>query len=359
MPIIYRYILKEIIKFSGIVLGAVTGIYLVVDFFEKIDDFLEAKVTISKAFFFFILKTPFIIAQVLPVAVLLAVLIVFCIMIKNNEMIALKSGGASIFYILKPVLLLGLFFTLFLFIISEVVVPVTTERSNRIWLTDVKKKNTLLSKEKNVWIKGVSSITHIKYYDPAIKTAFGITIHNFDKNFNLIKRIDANKGLFKDDEWFFYDVLEQNLTEKDEKRRVKFNAEKEGMLNIMPEDLKKVIKKSEEMSFVELFAYINKIEEEGYDAEKYRVDLYAKIVFPFVCFIMCLTGSGIALKGGAKEAMPVKIAIGIGTAFLYWILYSFYVSLGYGRILPPVIAVCTANIVFLCLGGYLLLKAEA
>ena len=358
MPIIYRYILKEIIKFSGIVLGVVTGIYLVVDFFEKIDNFLEAKVTISKAFLFFILKTPFIIAQVLPVAVLLAVLIVFCIMIKNNEMIALKSGGASIFYILKPVLLLGLFFTLFLFIISEVVVPVTTERSNRIWLTDVKKKNTLLSKEKNVWIKGVSSITHIKYYDPAIKTAFGITIHNFDKNFNLIKRIDAKKGLFKDDEWFFYDVLEQNLTEKDEKRRVKFNAEKEGMLNIMPEDLKKVIKKSEEMSFVELFAYINKIEEEGYDAEKYRVDLYAKIAFPFVCFIMCLTGSGIALKGGAKEAMPVKIAIGIGTAFLYWVFYSFCVSLGYGRMLPPVIAVCTANIVFLCLGGYLLLNAE-
>ena len=131
MPIIYRYILKEILKFSGIVLGVVTGIYLAVDFFEKIDDFLEAKVTISKAFLFFILKIPFIIAQVLPVAVLLAVLIVFCIMIKNNEMIALKSGGVSIFYILKPVLLLGLFFTIFLFVISEVVVPVTTERSNR------------------------------------------------------------------------------------------------------------------------------------------------------------------------------------------------------------------------------------
>jgi lipopolysaccharide export system permease protein len=358
MPIIYKYILKEIIKFCGIVLGVVTGIYLVVDFFEKIDDFLEAEVAISKAFLFFTLKTPFIIAQVLPVAVLLAVLIVFCIMIKNNEIIALKSGGVSLFYILKPVLLLGFFFTLFLFIISEVLVPVTAERANRIWLTDVKKKNTLMSKEKNIWIKGASSITHIKYYDPAIKTAFGITIHYFDKNFRLTKRIDAKKGLFKEDRWFFYDVLEQNLTEKDEKRRMKFNAEKEGVLNIMPEDLQKVIKKSEEMSFVELFAYIKNIEKEGYDAAKYRVDLYAKIAFPFVCFIMCLTGSGIALKGNVKEAMPVKIAIGVGTAFLYWVFYSFCVSLGYGRMLPPVIAVCTANIVFLCLGGYLLLNAE-
>ncbi|MCD6224609.1 MAG: LPS export ABC transporter permease LptG [Deltaproteobacteria bacterium] len=358
MPIIYKYILKEIIKFSGIVLGVVTGIYLAIDFFEKIDNFLEAKVTISKAFLFFILKIPFIIAQVLPVAVLLAVLIVFCIMIKNNEMIALKSGGVSIFYILKPVLLLGLFFTLFLFIISEVVVPVTAERSNRIWLKDVKKKNTLISKEKNIWIKGASSITHIKYYDPAVKTAFGITIHNFDKNFRLIKRIDSKKGLFKEGKWFFYDVLEQNLTEKDEKRWIRFNAEKEGILNIMPEDLKKVIKKSEEMSFFELFAYINKIEKEGYDAGKYRVDLYAKIAFPFVCFIMCLIGSGIAFKGEAKEAMPVKIAIGIGTAFLYWVFYSFCVSLGYGRMLPPVIAVCTTNIIFLCLGFYLLLNAE-
>jgi len=358
MPIIYRYILKEIIKFSGIILGVVTGIYLAIDFFEKIDDFLEANLSIFKAFLFFILKIPFIIAQVLPVAVLLAVLVVFCIMIKNNEMIALKSGGASIFYILKPVLLLGLFFTLFLFIISEVMVPVSMEKSNRIWLKDVKKKNTLISKEKNIWIKGTSSITHIKYYDPAIKTAFGITIYNFDKNFRLVKRIDAKKGLFQNGKWFFYDVLEQNLTEKDEKKRIQFNPEKEGMLDIMPEDLKKVIKKSEEMSFFELFAYINKIEKEGYDAEKYKVDLYAKIFFPFVCFIMCLIGSGIALKGETKEAMPVKIAIGIGTAFVYWIFYSFCISLGYGRMLPPVIAACTANIIFLCLGFYLVFNAE-
>ncbi|MCD6186103.1 MAG: LPS export ABC transporter permease LptG [Deltaproteobacteria bacterium] len=358
MPIIYRYILKEIIKFSVMILGVVIGIYLAVDFFEKIDDFLEAHVSISKALLFFILKIPFIIAQVLPVAVLLAVLIVFCIMIKNNETIALKSGGASTFYILKPVLLLGLLFTLFLFVISEVIVPVSTEKANRIWLKDVKKKNTLISKEKNIWIKSTSSITHIKYYDPTIMTAFGITIYNFDKKFKLIKRIDAKKGLFKNGKWFFYDVLEQNLTEKDEKKRIKFNAEKEGMLDIMPEDLKKVIKKSEEMSFFELFAYINKIEKEGYDAKKYRVDLYAKIVFPFVCFIMCLIGSGIALKGETKEAMPVKIAIGIGTAFVYWIFHSFCMSLGYGRMLPPVIAACTANIVFLCVGFYLVFNAE-
>ena len=358
MPIIYRYILKEILKFSGIILGLVVGIYLVVDFFEKIDDFLEAKVSIFKAALFFILKTPFIIAQIFPVAVLLAVLVVFCIMIKNNETVALKSGGASIFYILKPVLLLGLFFTLFLFILSEALVPVTTEKANRIWLNEVKKKHTLISKEKNIWFKGASSITHIKYYDPMIKTAFGITIHKFDKNFRLIKRIDAKKGLFKNDKWFFYDVLEQNLTEKDEKKRIKISAEKVGMLDIMPEDLKQVIKKSEEMSFPELLAYVNKIEREGYDAQKYRVDLYAKIVFPFVCFIMCLTGSGIALKGNAKEGMPVKIATGIGIAFLYWIFYSFCVSLGYGRMLPPLIAVSTANVLFLCLGGYLLLNAE-
>lgn len=356
MPIIYRYILKEIIKFSGIVLAVVTGIYLAVDFFEKIDDFLEAKVSISKAFLFFILKIPFIIAQIFPVAILLAVLIVFCLMIKNNEVIALKSGGSSIFYMLKPVLLLGFFSTFFLFMISEVVVPITMERSNKIWIKDVKKKDTHISTEKNIWIKGASSITNIKYYDPAIRTAFGIIIYNFDKNFKLIRRIDASKGIFKDGQWIFNDFMEQNLTEKDGKRRVIFHNKKDGMLNILPEDLKRVIKKSEEMSFIELLAYIKKIEQEGYDAQKYRVDLYAKIAFPFVCLIMCLTGSGIALKNDEKEAMPVKIAIGIGVAFLYWICYSVCVSLGYGRMLPPIIAVSVTNIIFLCLGGYLLLN---
>ena len=96
MPIINKYLIREVLKYQIVILVMVIGIYIAVDFFEKIDDFLEKGLPFSKALSFFLYKTPFIVAQITPVGLLLAVLVVFGLMNKNNEIIALKSGGISI-----------------------------------------------------------------------------------------------------------------------------------------------------------------------------------------------------------------------------------------------------------------------
>jgi lipopolysaccharide export system permease protein len=151
--------------------------------------------------------------------------------------------------------------------------------------------------------------------------------------------------------------MEQTLAE-DGRYRTEFVANRLQPLDFIPEDLSRVIKKSEEMSFKELMQYIRKIEDEGYDATAHRVDLYAKFSFPLVCIILCIVGAGIAFRSKLKEGLPVSITYGIGTAFLYWIFHSFCVSLGYGEMLPPVVAVGTANVVFLCIGFMILLNAD-
>jgi lipopolysaccharide export system permease protein len=73
---------------------------------------------------------------------------------------------------------------------------------------------------------------------------------------------------------------------------------------------------------------------------------------------MCLLGTGIAAKGKIGEGLPVAVAYGLGITFLYWIFHSFCMSLGYGEMLPPILAVWIANFVFMCVGLYLLLSAE-
>ena len=175
---------------------------------------VRALIFSSKLVIFFVFKVPFIISQILPVCVLLSVLIVFCLMAKNNEIIALKSGGVSISYMLRPVIALGILFTLFLFFLSEAVVPVTVEKSNSIWLKDVKKKNAVISKKKNIWIKGVNSIMHMNYYDPAKQIIFGITINRFDKKFSLIKRTDAKRAVYTGKKWLLFDIIDQDLTRR-------------------------------------------------------------------------------------------------------------------------------------------------
>jgi len=358
MPILYKYITKQILKYFGIVLAFVVGIYVAVDFFERVDDFIEASQPFSKMMLFFALKIPFIVAQIMPICILMSVLIVFSLMSRSNEIVALKSSGIRIYYLFKPVLVIGCIFGVLLFILSDVIVPITMAKANQIWLKEVRHKSTIITKEKNIWIKGNRSITHIKYFNPKNKTINGITFYKFDENFRLIRRVDAKKGIFSKGEWLLSDLMEQVLDTEKGKYNITFHKNKTERLNLLPEDLNRVAKKSEEMTFKELFAYIKKVEAEGYDATIYKVDLNAKIAFPFICVIMCMVGTGLAARGTMKEGMPVVIAYGIGTAFIYWIFYSFCLSLGYGEMLPPGIAAWTANLAFFSFGALTLIYAE-
>ena len=129
MSIIYKYLSREILKNFGVILVTVICIYIAVDFFEKIDDFMEAGLPFSRAVTFFIYSTPFIVAQIMPVGLFLAILVVFGLMSKNNEIIALKSSGVSIYALLWPVISLGLMFTILLFFLTEVIVPISTSKS--------------------------------------------------------------------------------------------------------------------------------------------------------------------------------------------------------------------------------------
>lgn len=358
MSIIFKYLTREILKTFGIVLITVIVIYIAVDFFEKADNFVAAGLPFSKIITFFLCSMPFILSQIIPVAILLSVLIVFGLMKKNNEIITLKSSGISAIYLLKPVLVIGVLASIFLFIFLDTVVPITLDKANKIWLIEVKQKRIIRSKESNIWIKGRHRITHIKFFRPKSQSIYGITINHFDDNFHLTRRIDAAKGVFEKGKWHLYDLMEQGIDFTSGETSAQFIKHREEALGFLPEDFQEVIKKPEEMRLKELYEYIKQIESEGYSATSYRVDLFAKTAFPAVCFILCLTGTGIALNEKSREGLAAGITFGIGIAFLYWIFYSFCLSLGYGEMLPPWLAAWSTNAIFFLIGTLMMVHTH-
>jgi len=352
MPIIYRYIIGQIMKYVLIVLAAVVGIYLAVDFFQKIDNFKNAGLPVSSALVYFLYKLPFIIAQMLPVCLLLSVIIVLGLMQKNKEIIALKSSGIGMGRILIPILSLGLLFSLFLFFFSEVLVPVSSGKANRIWSRDVKKQSAVISRTQNIWRKEKRRIINIRHYDQAKKMIFGVVLHGFDAEFRLARRVDAETGRFQDGKWHLTKVAEQVLDPESGTYKISFHDQYLSDFTFSPEGLQTVVKKSEEIRFTDLFEYVRKMEEEGYDAAGYRTDLQGKIAFPFICLVMCIVGCGILVTGKLREGLPIGIAYGIGVAFFYWVVYSTGISLGHGEKIPPFFAAWTANILFAAIGIY-------
>jgi lipopolysaccharide export system permease protein len=152
--------------------------------------------------------------------------------------------------------------------------------------------------------------------------------------------------------------MEQVLDKKSLSYAVKIYPQKAVEIDILPEDLKRVFTRSDEMNVAELFSYIREVESEGYDATTYRVDLHARFAFPVLSIIVCIIGIGIAVKRKGREGPSVSIAFGAVVVFAYWVVHSFCLSLGYGGMLPPIVAAWISNIIFSCYAILNLINAE-
>ena len=346
MRIISKYIAKALFKNLLTILFAVVVIYVAVDFFEKIDDFMDAKIPLSTAGWFFLLRIPFVTAQVLPVGVLLSAMVVIGLMAKHNEIIAYASGGGSSLSLLKPIAVMGVIASLFLFAFNEIVVPATAAQANRIWYHDVRHEGEV--RTKNAWFHRNGLIGRVGRYMPETRTARDVTLNYYDPSFKLIKRIDAQDAAISGTAWTLHNAMESMGGRASETRQ--FDELKVEM-DFTADQLHDKVKRADEMSLLDLKEHILKVESEGYKAVRFRVDLASKTSFPLVCLIMSVLGGAMALRGKRGEGLAVNIVMGMGLAFAYWVVHSLCLSLGYASMYSPIYAAWTANAVFAVLAA--------
>ncbi len=357
MTIITRYISKEFLKLFAITFSAFVMLYMLVDFFEKIDDFIEAKAT-EHALTYFIYKVPFVSVQMAPMAALMSTIITLGIFSRNHEIIAMKANGISLFRIGAPFIAIALIITTISFITSEFIVPYANRKVNTIWRSHVKKKpHELIYKSKQLWYKGENAIYNIRSFNSRTKTLEGVIINQFDSNFRLIRRIQAHSATWEKDHWSFHNGI---VKEADKNGSYKIITFKEKIFDLVetPNDFKREVKYSDEMGFAELREYAKKIINEGYDACRYLVDMHIKLSFPFICVIMSLIGIPLALRKEKGVGTATGIGISLGITLLYLVTLVVARTLGYSGVVPAVVAAWFANILFGTIGLFLLVNTK-
>lgn len=358
MHIISRYLINEFLKNLVMTLAGFVAIFVVVDFFEKLDNFMEAQVNWKVTFTYFLYQLPVVAQQMLPAAILLATIITLSLMARNRELITIRSCGISLIRLTYPLILLSFCFTIMLFFLNETVLPPVHEKINRIWQVEVMKKplNAFFRNEK-IWYRGKRVIYHIDYYDQQRLTLYGITIYRFSPDFELVVRVDARRGEWNGKNWIFLNGIIQKR-KPDGSFQVNRFEKRELNFPETPEDLVITVRKPEEMNLRDLRAYTSRLRMEGYDASRLEVDMQAKISFPFVCVVMTLVGIPLSVRSEKRGGVAAGIGLGICVAFLYWMLYSVSITSGQSNILPPLVAGWLANAVFLASGTLLLVTMK-
>ena len=346
MGVISRYISLELTKIIAICLGAFVAIYLVIDFFERIDDFLESNLPLSLALHFFMLKLPLVLQQGIPMAILMGTLITLGLMARSNELMVLKASGVGPVLIVGPIVALALLASILDFALSEYLVPLTSTRANHIWNVRVMNHASPRSfSEERVWYKSGHVIYNIRVLHAKRGVLEGVTIYIFDGDFRLAERLDARRGLWDGQSWIFSDGIFIQRTDDANFTAEHFHSRRFA-LKERPQDFQHLEKASEEMTLAELARYVAEIESEGYDSTHYRVDFHGRIAFPFTSLIMALLGIGVALYQGKKGGIAVGVAVSVALAFIYFLTFQLVLSIGYTGTLQPMLAAWMPNILF-------------
>ncbi len=357
MNVFSKYLLKEFVRLLALFTLAFTVIFLMVDFVQKVDNFIESGAPAWSLGAYFAYKIPFIVVQMIPVATMIGVIVMFSVMARHNEITAMRACGMSALQIARPVIYGSLFTALFVFAMVEILVPYCSTRSNAIWDHWVMKRGQPSAYgEYNIWYKGDDSIYRIGRFDTGAGEMTDSTFYFFDDDFRLKKLVDTSGVSWDEGRWQAASMV---VMERDEKGGYTLRREKSAPLDIpeRPDAFVNPPRKPEEMGFWELKSYTERISSEGYDPTEYLVDMHIKVAFPFIVVVLGAMGLPIVLKIG-RQRVALAVCAGIGLCFMYLISLGLFRSLGLGGLLPPVVAAWTANGIYLLGSVYALMRVE-
>ncbi len=354
MNILDRYCTKEFLRYFFLILSAFVSVYLIIDLFGKIRMFISNHATVYQVVSFFFFSTPMFIMQILPIGVLVASLISFISLSRHNELMAMKASGINIYRTTWPVIAIAILLCFLEMIVSEYVTPYTNQKADYIKLADIQKQEIGTFQRNQIWYRGKEGIYNFRVFDPRTNSLQGITIYFVDNKLHLLKRLDAERGEWRDGKWVFYNLIATTFTPG---TFPEMQVEPSEIMTLpeTPENFKSAQRDADNMGYLELRRYIADLKAEGYDASSYVVDLDAKLALPFVSLIMAILGIASVLRGEGRGKTQ-GLALGLAVGFSYWLVFSFTVSLGRAGVLPPLLAAWSANLLVGLLAGFLFLK---
>jgi lipopolysaccharide export system permease protein len=210
-------------------------------------------------------------------------------------------------------------------------------------------------KNYKIWYRSNNHILNIQFLDPQKKALNGFTLYQFDDNFHCTKRIDAREVKWIEGRWWFYDGTVRDFGESAPTQVIPFKKI-ELDLGEDWESLRRIGRYSEEMSYGELWTYIQKIQAAGYDATRYLVDLYSKLSTPFLNLIMILIGIPFALKTSRSGGVALSIGMSVMIGFSYGVIFYIFISFGKSGVLSPFISAWIPTLLFGLAGIFTLMS---
>lgn len=318
MKVLTRYFLTQFLTPFLLAIFGFSVIILIIQVFNDIHIILDNKPGFLLALKYFILLIPEFLIKVIPLAILFASLYSLSALSKNSELIAMKSGGVSIFYPALPLVLAGLIIFGFNIFLNEVVVPKTAKMVRHTKVVEIQKQaepTAAQSRDNISMIGSGNQLYYVHRFDGQTATMNDVLILEFGPGNRQKSRLDAKSAKYEDGRWVFYSGYLRVFDDNGEEISAQPFDRLPLDLPEKPADFLKEQKQPQELNFIELAAYIRQLKLNGSDFHKELVELHSKVAFPFGCVVMAILGIPwgwtMSKYGGVVKSFGICLLVGL------------------------------------------------
>jgi len=356
--VISRYLVREFVGMLLPIVMAFVMLYLIVDFFDRLTFLIKNDATAGAAVRYFLFKIPLILTQIMPPAVLAALLLSLGMLSRQNEIAAFRASGISLVETAVPLLVLVTLMSLATLLWNETVVPYSTRESQNVNNIEIRKRaqRGILS-DREIWYHGADGFYNIDHIDAQRRTLFGLTIYQTDARFDLRGIIQVPAAEWTDAGWQATGAVQRTVTSTGD-LAIEPVPSSQLLRHETLNDFLELRPDADELSYVDLRRRIADLSRKGIDASNYFVDLQLKLAVPFTSLVFACLAIPLAGRVQRHPSLAAIVLTGLATAFGYWVTLALTNALGESGVLPPVVSAWAANVIFLFVGVAIFLTSE-
>jgi lipopolysaccharide export system permease protein len=353
-----RFVVREYLKVFVICIVFIVGLSFIVRTLQKTHA-LKA-FTFAQIVMFRLIDTPEIISrEALLASCMFASVYTMGILTRNNEILALRSCGVSVYRIISPLIVLGVIIAGGSLLFEDFVVVKSIELRDRFGARlrgeDV---YSYLSDRRNIVVFGENGLLFkIDHYEARAKKMTGVIVIQKNASGGIRYQVEAQKARWEDGKWVFSNGVRRVFADDGRIRE-------EERFSVLPTDIRdnpdhfgRERRRIENMTLKAGYNYVHAVKRMGLDYEKLMTKFHRKIANSVTLLIVILIGLSLGSLP-FKNALVISFGMTLITVLAFFFIIEIGETFGSTGKIPPVLGGWLGNIVFSIVAVFLLRRVR-
>ncbi|SDF88490.1 LPS export ABC transporter permease LptG [Limimonas halophila] len=357
MRTLTRYVFRLYVSRALATTMALTALLLVFDVLANASAIIgKGAGVLMPVFAYAALRAPDVISLVVPLAALLASMMVYGQLVMTSEMVAARAAGVSVHRVIAAMILgagvLAVAHTAF----QEFVVQHSSARL-RLWAErDYRGMPPEVAPQRApTWFAAGDALVHVSGSATDGRRLQGVTVVRRSPEGRLTDIFTADWARFRNGFWQFHEV---HRPTSDGPGAAETMPRLDLVLPISPGRFSTLAESPAELGLEELWTLRKNPQSANRPASFYNFWLHRKLAHPAGALVMVLIAAPVALQAARRNRMLLVSFATILAGFLFFVSERVLVALGETGMLPAAVAAWTPAIVFASLGLWVVISME-